>query len=44
MSYAKMKGMQLALADLGKQLKQLNERLDSQDSFLKVKGFSFYSV
>ena len=34
-----MKGMQLALVDVGK---QLNEREDSQDSVLKVKVYSIY--
>ena len=50
MNYAEVRGMQSAVAyltkrldnvaDLGKQFNQLNERLDNQDSVLKVKIYS----
>ena len=40
MSFAEMNSMQSALTDLGKQFNRLSERLDSQDSVLKVKVYS----
>ena len=40
MNYAEIKGMQLALADLGQQFNRLNERLDNQDKLLKVTVYS----
>ena len=50
MIYAEMRGVKLALADLtkrldnvadlGKQFDRLSERLDNQDSVLKVKTYS----
>ncbi len=39
MNYAENKGVRLALADAGKQLIRLNERLDNQDCVLNVKVF-----
>ena len=41
MIYAEMRGVKLALNDLGKQFNRLSERLDDQDSVLKVKAYTF---
>ena len=40
MNYAEMRGVKLAPNDLGKQFDRLSERLDNQDTVLKVKAYS----